>query len=78
MTNNIGKLITLFVSVKDVEGRVKKEKLTLDAKGITEDKYYNKDIHRSILITSKESYILANKNNIDMPYGSEGSIILII
>ncbi len=40
-------------------------------------KYYDKNIQRSVLITSKASYDLANKNNIQLPFGSLGENILI-
>ena len=42
-----------------------------------EDKYYNKDIDRSVLITSKQSYELASQNGVKIPYGVLGENILI-
>jgi len=77
MTKNIGKVITLFISKESIQGRVEKDILTLDEKGITSDKYYNKNLQRSILITSIQSYTLAKEHDISMPYGSLGENLLI-
>ena len=77
MKHKKGKIINLFVSEQDIKGRVNKKYLTLDEKGIQEDKYYDKNILRSILITSIDSYTLAKEQNIKMPYGSLGENILI-
>ena len=74
---NVGKVIDLFVSQKDKSGRVEKETLTLDQKGIVEDKYYDTNIQRSVLITTQESYALASSHHIKMPYGSLGENVLI-
>ncbi|HHD79126.1 MAG TPA: MOSC domain-containing protein, partial [Epsilonproteobacteria bacterium] len=63
MTKNVGTIITLFISQEGTKGRVEKETLSLDEKGITSDKYYNKDIQRSILITSIQSYALAEEHH---------------
>jgi len=77
MTKNIGTIITLFISQEGSKKRVEKATLRLDKKGITSDKYYNKDIQRSILITSIQSYSLAEAHHIYMPYGSLGENLLI-
>jgi len=77
MKKNMGNIITLFISQKGSNNRVEKGNLYLDKKGIISDKYYNKDIQRSILITSTQSYDLAEAHNITMPYGSLGENILI-
>ena len=71
----VGTILELFYSTQN--GRVNVTKLELDSKGIIEDKYYDKEIHRSVLITSKESYELASSNGIDAPYSSLGENILI-
>jgi MOSC domain-containing protein YiiM len=73
----IGQIIQLFISETTSKTRVEKEEISLDGKGIQEDKYYNKNIERSILITSLESYTLAEKHNITMPYASLGENLLI-
>jgi len=70
-----GNILELFYSTK--EGRVKATELALDEKGVIEDKYYNKDIQRSVLITSKESYKLAADHGIEAQYSALGENILI-
>ncbi len=74
---NVGKVISLFVSVQGSSNRVEKELFHLDTKGIIEDKYHDTNINRSVLVTSEASYDLANRNNIQMPFGSLGENILI-
>jgi len=74
---NVGKVINLFVSVQGSSTRVEKESVNLDPKGIIEDKYYDTNINRSVLITSEASYTLANAHNIQLPFGSLGENILI-
>lgn len=74
---SIGKVLHLFVSNEQTKERLEKLSLNFDPKGILQDKFYNKDIQRSVLITSKDSYILTQKYNIDMPYGSLGENLLI-
>jgi len=71
----IGKIIGLFYSTKN--SRTTITELSLDEKGVIKDKFYNKDIERSVLISSQESYVLAEKNDIDVPYGTLGENILI-
>jgi MOSC domain-containing protein YiiM len=74
---NVGKVINLFVSVQGSSTRVEKESFNLDPKGIVEDKFYDTNIHRSVLITSQDSYNLASSHQIKMPYGSLGENVLI-
>ena len=71
----VGKILELYYSTND--GRVNTTKLTLDEKGVVEDKYYNKDIERSVLIASLQSYKIAASHGIEVPYGSLGENILI-
>lgn len=77
MAHSTGKVIHLFVSQAQTQGRVNKDRITLDEKGILEDKYHNTNIRRSVLLTSIDSYKLANKHNIEMPYGSLGENLLV-
>ena len=70
-----GKILELFYSTND--GRVNTTELALDDKGVVEDKYYNKNIERSVLITSHDSYKLAAESGIDAPYSALGENILI-
>ncbi len=71
----VGKILELFYSTND--GRVNTTELALDEKGVVEDKYYNKNIQRSVLITSSESYRLAASHGIDAQYSALGENILI-
>lgn len=71
----VGKVLELFYSTND--GRINTTKLALDTKGVIKDKYYNKNIQRSVLITSQDSYNLAKQHGIYAPYSSLGENILI-
>ena len=76
-SQHLGKVTELFISVKGSSQRLNKTSITLDKFGIQDDKYYNTNIQRSVLITSLSSYFLATKNNISMPFGSLGENLLI-
>jgi MOSC domain-containing protein YiiM len=71
----VGKVLEVFISTK--EGRVKKESISLDENGVCEDKFYGKDINRSVLIVSKKSYDIAKSSNIDIELGKIGENILV-
>lgn len=71
-----GSVRNLFLSIKD-KGREAKEEISVDERGILGDKYYNKEVDRSILLTSYDSYILAKEKGIDVPTGSLGENILV-
>ena len=76
---NAGKVIKLFISIKDASGDTKvleQDNLSLDKEGVLKDKFYAKELQRSVLLSSLESYTLAEKNGIDMPFGSLGENIL--
>ncbi len=75
LSNPIGKVLELFYSTDN--GRVNPAKLTLDEKGVIEDKYYNRNIQRSVLIATKASYDLAQFHGIDAPYSALGENLLI-
>jgi MOSC domain-containing protein YiiM len=70
------KIIKLFISKIDSKKRVNTKQLIVDKFGIYEDKFYKKDINRSILLTSINAYNIALKNNIDISYGLLGENIL--
>jgi len=73
-----GKVLKIFITKNDKDKtRLLKENIYLDENGIIDDKFYAKDIDRSILITSKESYELSLRNNINIEYGSLGENLLI-
>ena len=72
---HVGNILELFYSAGS--GRVNVSTLALDQKGVIEDKYYDKDTQRSVLITSLDSYNLAAENGIDVPYSALGENLLI-
>jgi len=77
MSENIGEVIKFFISKRGVSQRTERTIIELDSKGILDDKFYAKNIERSILLTTVESYELALSHGIEMPYGSLGENILI-
>lgn len=73
-----GKTIALFLAVKGGEGRSACEAIHVDAQGILGDKFYGKNLQRSILITSgASSYTLAASKGIEMPYGALGENLVV-
>jgi MOSC domain-containing protein YiiM len=72
-----GKVIDLFTSLKGEKNRFSKNELVLDENGILGDKFYEKDISRSILISSIDSYTIAKENSIVAPFGSLGENIIL-
>jgi len=66
----------LYISVKN-SSRENSQEITVDEQGIHNDKFYAKDVNRSILLSSYDSYILAKNNAIEMIDGSLGENILI-
>ncbi len=73
----VGKVIKLFISQENSSNRILKERLYLDHSGVIDDKFYSKDINRSVLISSIKSYSMAQENNISINYGELGENILI-
>ncbi len=73
---HLGSVISLFISKETYIGRLPVNKLIVDKKGVLDDKFYNKDIQRSVLLTSKDSYLLAQKEGIHMDHGVLGENIL--
>jgi MOSC domain-containing protein YiiM len=51
--------------------------MIVDQQGIVDDKFYAKDINRSVLISSIESYNMAKSIGIDLEIGKLGENILI-
>ncbi|MDQ7068336.1 MAG: hypothetical protein Q9M40_10415 [Sulfurimonas sp.] len=63
----IGTVKKLFITQNDAnKTRKNVNKIIVDEAGIVDDKFYNKNIMRSILITSTESYKLAQENEINI------------
>jgi MOSC domain-containing protein YiiM len=71
----VGNVFSLFSSTP--QGRITTSEIYLDEKGIVSDKHYNKDVERSVLITSLESYELVKNSGIDISFGSLGENLLI-
>ncbi|CAI6143979.1 MAG: hypothetical protein SPLUMA1_SPLUMAMAG1_01531 [uncultured Sulfurimonas sp.] len=74
----IGTVKELYFTQNDTnKTRQNVEKISVDSAGVKKDKFYNKNPMRAILITSVESYNLAQKNEINIQAGSLGENILI-
>ncbi len=76
MSNQVGRVAGLFISKKGDSQRTAMSSIILDEMGVLEDKFYAKDIDRSILLTSLDSYNLAKEHSIDIPFGYLGENIL--
>lgn len=72
----IGKVIKLFITKSD-KTRDSVKSVLVNELGIKDDKFYDKDPMRSILITATNSYQLSSENSIELSYGSLGENILI-
>ncbi len=77
MKKDIGRVIKLFISQREEPKRQNRAELYLDKKGVVDDKFYGKDLERSILMSSLHSYKMALDSNIEMEYGTLGENILI-
>ncbi len=73
----LGKVVELFISKSGYDTRIKKDILELDLYGVIEDKFYNKDTKRSVLLTSEDSYNLIKNNNIKVDHGILGENLLL-
>lgn len=77
LEKRVGQVLDLFVSHSGVSQRVQKSTLLLDTLGVVEDKFYNKNKERSVLISSLDSYNLIKNYGIEMPLGYLGENILL-
>ncbi len=75
--SKVGKVLSIYISTKEVSDPIVRNEIQVDPKGIREDKHYDTNASRSVLITSLDSYILAKDNAIDMPNASLGENLLI-
>jgi len=73
----VGRVLNLFVSQSGVSQRIEKNLLSFDTLGVVEDKFYNKNIERSVLISSMDSYNLIKNYGLEMPLGYLGENILL-
>lgn len=72
-----GKVIALYITTTETKQPIPKDALQVDEKGILLDKHYDKNIDRSILVTSHDSYLMAKQQGIEIPHGALGENILI-
>jgi MOSC domain-containing protein YiiM len=77
MKENIGTILGLFISIEGSSKRINKKSINVDEKGILIDKFYDKDIQRSILLSSQKAYDLLKNNNIEASYGAIGENIVL-
>ncbi len=70
----VGTLSSLFFSPPT--GRQASKELHLDGNGIINDKHYDKDRDRSVLLTSLDSYLLVKSHGIETEYGVLGENLL--
>lgn len=73
----LGTVVSLYVSKKGVEKREPKETLSFELDGVCEDKFKGKDVNRSVLLVSQQSYAFAQENDIDLLNGDLGENILV-
>lgn len=73
----VGKVLNLCISQKGVENRIQKEQISIDEKGVCEDKFYSKNPQRSVLLASTHSYDMARQNDIEIEHGKLGENILL-
>jgi len=67
----VGKVLRVYVSKQE------KESLRVDKRGVIDDKFYDSDKNRSVLLTSTKSYDVAKSNTIELDYGKLGENILV-
>jgi MOSC domain-containing protein YiiM len=68
--NSLGIVLALFVSKEPVD------KLVVDDAGIIDDKFYNQERDRSVLISSVDSYKMAEEKKISLTFGKLGENIV--
>ncbi len=74
---SLGNIINLFISKKGVKKHLEQSELILDKNGVLTDKFYAKNIQRSVLICSVYGYTVAREKNIDISYGELGENIIV-
>lgn len=70
----VGNIYSLFYTTNHEQTPTKE--LFLDEKGVLKDKHYGKNIERSVLLTSLDSYELVRNHGVDISYGVLGENIL--
>lgn len=73
-----GKVLKLFITRNDEnKTRISPESIKVDNDGVLNDKFHGKDLLRSVLIASVDSYELAKEEGIEIEYGLLGENILV-
>jgi MOSC domain-containing protein YiiM len=72
-----GEVLSLHLSRVEDGERVSNSEIYVDRSGVLGDKFYGKEDNRSILITAIDSYRMAQKEGIEIPYGSLGENIVV-
>jgi len=75
--SKVGQVVKLFTSKSGTSQRFEEQIIRLDKLGVINDKFYDKEPSRSVLIASTASYDLIKTYGIDMPHGYLGENILI-
>ena len=73
----VGKVLELYLSTTQVPSRKEQQTLKLDQDGIVGDKFHGKNLTRSVLISSSNSYNIVHNNNIEVSAGALGENILL-
>jgi len=73
----VGHIKQLFISSIEEKKRVPRNTINVDIKGIVDDKYYDTNQDRSILLSPIHAYKLMKENNIEASYGQLGENILV-
>ena len=71
------KVLKLYISKEGDTHRSYQKEISVDENGVIGDKFYAKDPQRSVLLTSIDSYLMAEKENIVIEQGALGENILI-
>ena len=73
-----GRVVELFITLDDAKKTRKSvQTVEVDNNGLLEDKFHGKNLQRSVLLTSTDSYKITQENSIDIDTGSLGENILI-
>jgi len=73
-----GKVLKLYISTtQKLLPRKEQQTLQADPNGIIGDKFYAKDPNRTILLTTIQSYDMAKRAGITLPFGALGENICI-
>jgi MOSC domain-containing protein YiiM len=70
-------ILKLFISSKETLTKIERNNIMVDNNGIIEDKFYGKNINRSVLLSSINAYKIIKEKNINVKYGQLGENILI-